>query len=199
MAKMLTKTQLKIMEIFVSQIRETFSIKQISEIIEKPYPLVHRSIKPLIEKKITMKDKRGLLSLNLKDNYMELVYVESLRKNIFLDKNKTIKLFVKDVLEKIGLDFFIFLFFGSYVKKDNARDIDVLIVLDKHENIGKIERIINNISSNFSLQFDINIISVESMHEMLFKRHEKNIINETLNNHILIFGAENYYGALKDV
>lgn len=196
---MLTKTQVKIMEIFASKINETYSIKQISEIASKPYPLIHRAIKSLIEEKRIIKDKKGFLSINFKDNHTELMYIESLRKEDFLKKNKTISLFVKDVLDKIGLDFFIFIFFGSVVEKQNPRDVDVLIVLHKYDKIENIEKIVHNIASNFSLKFDINIIAVESVYEMLSKRDEKNIINETLNKHILIFGAENYYKILKNV
>lgn len=196
---MLTKTQVKIMEIFTSKINETFSIKQISKMLSKPYPLIHRTIKSLIEEKRIIKDKKGFLSLNFRDNHTELMYIESLKKEGFLKKNKTIFLFVKDVLDKIGLDFFIFLFFGSAVENQNGRDTDVLIVVDKYDKIENIERIVNNIASNFSLRFDINVISVESMYEMLSKRNEKNVINETLDNHVVIFGAENYYRIIKNV
>lgn len=195
---MLTKTQIKLMELFVSKIDEKFSIKQISDIAKKPYPLVHRSVKSLIEGKYIIKDKQNFLSLNYKENHLELSYIESIRKNNFLKKNKTIALFVKDVLEKIGLDFFIFLIFGSTLKKQKSRDVDVLFVIEDKNKINSIEKILYNAASNFSLKFDINVISAESVYEMLSKRDEKNVMNETLDNHILIFGAENYYRLLKN-
>src|SRR3989344_3361850 len=103
---MLTKTQLKIMEIFVSEINEKFSIKQISEILKKPYPLVHRSIVLLVSDNFIIKDKRNFLSLNYKENHLEISYIESLRTKEFLKKNKINMLFVKDVLKSIGLDYF---------------------------------------------------------------------------------------------
>ena len=195
---MLTKTQSKIMEIFVSKINEKFSIKQISEIVKKAYPLVHRSIKNLIDNQFIIKDKQKFLSLNYKENRLELAYIESLRTKEFLKKNKTIALFIKDVLEMIRGDYFTFLIFGSCVSKQKPRDIDILFILEDKNKIGSLEKIFHNIASNFSLKFDINIISVESVYEMLFKRDQVNIINETLNNHILIFGAENYYRLLKN-
>lgn len=195
---MLTKTQLKIMEIFVSKINEKFSIKQISEILKKPYPLVHRSIKLLVCDNFIIKDKRNFLSLNYKENHLELSYIESLRKKEFLKKNKINMLFVKDVLRRIGLDYFTFLIFGSSVQKQRPRDIDILIIIENKNKINSIEKILCNISSNFSQKFDINVISVESVYEMLVKRDETNVMNEALNNHILIFGAENYYRLLKN-
>lgn len=196
---MLTKTQCKIMEIFVSKINEKFSIKQISEIIKKPYPLVHRSFKSLIDNKFVIKDKQNFLSLNYKENHLEIAYVESLRKKEFLKRNKTITLFEKDVLEKIDLDFFIFLIFGSSLKKQKPRDIDILIIIEDKNKINNMEKVLHNTASNFSLKSDINIVSVESVYEMLAKRDKANIMNETLDNHILIFGAENYYRLLKNV
>ena len=193
---MFTKTQIKIMEIFVSKINEKFSIKQISEIINKPYPLVHRSIKILIDDKFLIKDKQNFLSLNYKENCLELAYIEVLRKKEFMKKNKTIALFEKDVLEKIKSDFFIFLVFGSSVNKTKPRDIDILFIVEN--NVNQVEKILNNIASNLSLKFDINVVSVESAYEMLLKRDEANVMNETFNNHLLIFGAENYYRLLKN-
>lgn len=196
---MLTKTQLKIMELFVSQITEKFSIKKISENIKKPYPLVHRAVKSLINSEFVIKDKQKFLSLDYKKNHLELAYVESLRKREFLNKNKTIALFVKDVLEKISLDFFIFLIFGSSAKyKQKPGDVDILIIIENKDKIKETDKVLHNLASNFSLKFDINVVSVESVYEMLAKRDGVNVMNETLNNHILIFGAENYYGLLKN-
>ena len=47
---MFTKTQLRIMQVFVSQITEKFSINKIADTIKKPYALVHRSVLDLIKK-----------------------------------------------------------------------------------------------------------------------------------------------------
>lgn len=195
---MLTKTQLRIMKFLASKITEKYSIKKVSEIIKSPYPLIHRSIKSLINSEFIIKDKQNFLSLNYKKNHLALAYVEYLRKKEFLKKNKTIALFAKDVLEKIGLDFFIFIIFGSYLKKKKPRDVDILIVIEDKKKIETIEKILYNIASSFSLKFDINIIPTESVYEMLGKRDEVNVINETLDNHLLIFGAENYYRLLKN-
>ena len=195
---MLTKTQFKIMQIFVSKINEKFSIKRVSENLKKPYPLVHRSIKALIDNKFVSKDKQNFLSLNHKQNHSELAYIESLRKKEFLESNKTITLFINDVMEKINLDLFIFLIFGSHIKKQKSRDIDILVIIEDKKKVNIIEKILNNIASNFTVKFDVNIISVESAYEMLAKRDKINIVNETLDNHLLIFGAENYYRLLKN-
>ena len=194
---MFTKTQVEIMKVFSSKINEKFSIKQVSEILKKPYPLIHRSTALLIKDNFILKDSKELLSLNYKENLMEIAYIESLRAKQKL-KNKSFSLFVHDVLTNMSSDFFIFLVFGSFVESDSSRDIDILLIAEDKEKISNIEKIIDNTADNFSLKIHANVVSLESAYEMLSKRDNLNIMNETLNKHILIFGAENYYRLLKN-
>ena len=166
MNQMLTKTQAKILEIFVSKITARFSIKQVSEILKKPYPLIHRSIKVLIEHRYIIKDEKELLSLNYKENISEFSYIESLRKKEFLEKDKTLSLFVKDVINKSKIDYFIFLIFGSSVESKSPKDIDILIIIEDKDKISEFERFAENIGTNFSKKFDINAISLDSAYEI---------------------------------
>ena len=198
---MLTKTQAKIMEIFAANIAERYSIKGISRIIEKDYSLVHRSIKPLIAESLLAKDKQGYLSLNYKENVAQIACVEALRTQKFFQKkqNKVIGLFIEDALKAIKEDFFVMLIFGSAVEQKKApRDIDILFIADANAKINKTEKLLHNIALNFSAKFDINVISTESVYEMVSKRDQTNVMNETLNKHLIIFGAENYYRMLKN-
>ena len=146
---MLTKTQIEIMKVFVSRINERFSIKQIADILGKSYPLIHRSTVSLIKDSLLLKDDKNFIFLNYRNNFQTLSYIESLRAVKFLE-NKTLNLFVKDVLNKINNDFFIFLVFGSSVESKEPRDIDVLFIVQDKERIIETERVISNISSNFS-------------------------------------------------
>ena len=41
--------------------------------------------------------------------------------------------------------------------------------------------------------FEERVIGFESVYEMLAKRDEKNIMNEILNKHIILYGAELFY------
>ena len=185
------------MKVFASKITEKFSIKEISEAIKKPYPLIHKSVNQIIQQNFLIKDNKKLISLNYKKNISEIAYIESIRKEEFL-KNKTLKIIAEDILDKINLDFFIMLIFGSAVNSKEPRDIDILIIIQDKQKISEVEKIILNVLSNFSKKFDINVISAESAYSMLSKREEINILNETLNKHILLFGAENYYRILKN-
>lgn len=194
---MFTKTEVEIMKVFVGKIDKRFSIKEISELIKKQYPLVHRSIKNLLERNNLIIDEKKLLSLNYMANHSKLSYIESLRAEEIINKDKILALFVKDMEEKVGLDYFTLLIFGSYVEKSNPNDIDILLILENEEKVRDIERMLNNMTENFTKLFHIQVISTKSAYEMLAKRDKINILNETLNKHILLFGAENYYRILQ--
>lgn len=195
---MFTKTQEKIMEIFVSKIGRKFSINEISTSLRKPYPLIHRAIKDLLSKKFILKDEKKLLSLNYKENHQDISYIESLRAKKVLEDDKSLSLFLKDALESLKLDFFILLIFGSYVEKKNPGDIDIILILENEKQVSEAEATLDNISAHFTKKFDFQVISVESAYEMLSKRDKINILNESLNKHLLLFGAENYYRILKN-
>ncbi|MBM3233023.1 hypothetical protein FJZ18_02560 [Candidatus Pacearchaeota archaeon] len=190
---MLTKTQIEILKLFVSQIDKRFSIKEIAEKLKKPYPLIHRSIRDLLGNNYLIKDEKRLISLNYRKNHQELSYIEALRSRQALDKDKILSLFTQDVRSRLNLDFFVLLIFGSYVEKSNPRDIDVLLIIENEERILEIEKTIQNIASQFTKNFEIQVISSKSAHEMVSKREKINILNESLNKHLLLFGAENYY------
>lgn len=194
-----SRTQIGVMKVFAGSIRARFSIRQVAGIAKKTYRLAYGSIKDLTVRGLLSKDERGLLSLNYRENHPALAYIESLRAGDFLEKNKTVALFAKDVKDRIGLDFFTLLAFGSCVSgKKKPRDIDILLIVPEKGDVEAAERVLERAASNFTLTFDCHVISTESAREMLAKRGEANVFNETLDKHILLFGAENYYLLLKN-
>ena len=195
---MLTKTQIEIMKIFVSKIGKQFSINEISEYLKKPYALIHRSMQDLIRNKFILADEKKLLSLNYKENLEELSFIESTRTKIALTKQNSVSLFVKDCLKEIKEDFFIFLIFGSFAEKNKFNDLDIIMILDTQIRTEQAEKIIKNIASNFSFKTDLHVISKESAYEMFSKREQINILNESLNKHLIVFGGENYYKILSN-
>jgi len=194
---MITKTQVEILKLFASRITKGLSISEVSTLTKKPYALIHRNIKELVNMEFLLYSGKTLF-LNYKKNLGALIYAESIRKEEFLRINKTIQLFEKDILQGIKEDFFILLVFGSVLyKKEKARDIDILMITDKSK-VDLTEKFMTNIASNFNEKFDINVIPTEGAYEMLAKREQVNIVNEALNNHIILFGGENFYNILKN-
>ncbi len=194
--KNITNTQIEIMKVFVGNINKKFSIKEIAGRLSKPYALVYNSTQKLIQERFLLTDDRKLISLNFRENPAQLSFFESVRTEVFLEKNKDFSLFWKDCLKTIKSDFFITLLFGSSVYKF-GRDIDLLFVFPKGE-LETNEMIIRNLSKNFTLNLDLNFVSFESVYEMLSKREEANVLNELMNNHLILFGGENFYRILKN-
>ncbi len=197
---MFTKNQIKIMEVFAANITKRFSIRKIAKLISVDYSHVYRSIKPLIEGNLLSEDEEQYLSLNYKKNHQELAYIESLRNKKFLAKaaNKTTALLIQDALNALKDDFFVLLIFGSAVTKQKPGDVDILLIVDHKDKVNNREKVLYNIASQYSVKFDINVISFESVYEMLASREQLNVLNETLNNHIILHGAESFYRMLKN-
>lgn len=194
-----SKTQIGVMKVLAGNIRSRFSIRQVAAIAKKTYRLAYGSIKDLTAQGLVSRDERGLLSLNYRENHPALAYIESLRAEEFLEKNGTVALFVKDAKSRLGVDFFTLLAFGSCVSgRKNPRDVDMLLIVPEKGEVEGAERVLDRAASSFSLKFDFNVISAASAREMLAKRDDANVLNETLDNHILLFGAENYYRLLKN-
>lgn len=195
---MITKTQIEIMKVFTSKIDKKFSINEIADILKKPYALIHRSTQKLIKDSIILADDRKFLSVNYNDNFGLLSFVESLRAKSRLVNEKSVSLFIRDCLNEINEDFFIFLIFGSFVEKKKFNDLDIVIILNNQINIEPAEKIIKNLASNFSFKIDLNVINKESAYEMFSKREQRNVLNESLNKHLIVFGGENYYKLLSN-
>jgi len=188
-----TKTQIAILKIFCSRINESFTIKKIAEKTKQNYSIVYSALQDLHKSEFLIKDKHKNFSLNYKENYDELAYIESIRAEEFLKKHKDIALFINEIIKKINLGFFSLLLFGSYVEKPTKKsDIDILMIIENSGDAEKIEKQIKNMSEKYG-NFDISVISKESVKEMLAKKEKLNVINETLNKHVLFFGAEDYY------
>lgn len=196
----LTKTQLRIMQFFTSKITEQFSIRQVERELNIDYSLVHRAIKPLIEKYKLLKLTNSRLVLNFREYGNILSYVEYLRRDEFLNKprNTDLALCMDAFIKKFKEEAFILLIFGSAVIKNNPRDIDILLIVDNADKIESSDLFLHNISRDYMLDEKLHIVCVsyKSAYEMLSKREQRNVMNEVLNKHLLVYGAELFYRLL---
>jgi len=189
----LTKSSAKVLMFFVGQITESFTLREVARRLNMHVSLTHRAIQPLIAAKIIQKDNHNLLFLNHKDHHETLAFAEYLRRDEFLKRYKDIQLFKDDIINKIKEDSFILLVFGSAVESNKPRDIDVMLIVDNTDKVEFHEKFLHNIASNHDLPFEERVIGFESVYEMLSRRDERNIMNEILNKHILLHGAELFY------
>jgi predicted nucleotidyltransferase len=193
---MLTKTEIKVLELFTSKILSSFSIREISRLINRDIKIVYTSVKSLIKKEFITKNSHNLLCLNYKKNKQILAYIENIRKEDFFEKNNLIKIHLNNFLTKTKNHFFVLLIFGSYASGNAKKNSDVDLLLISPELNQKFERELKASLSTSIKKFDINVIDSESFREMLQKRDEFNVVNETFNNHIILQGAEQYYSLL---
>ena len=190
---MLNKTQFRIIELFVSKIRECFTLREVATNLGMNVSLAHRNIDSLVKENYLRRDKHKRLSLNVRLHHDVLVFSEYLRSDSFLSKNKVIKLFSQQVLKNVGEDSFVLLIFGSAVISTKPRDIDVLLIVEDHERTEKNEGFLRETARNYTLPFETHVISFESVYEMLKNPSEANLMNEILNKHLIIHGAELFY------
>lgn len=199
---MITKTQQKIMNLFVSKIAKKFSLQGAGKELQMHQALSYRASKLLIEKKLIIPDENGLYGLNYKENQQELVAFEYIRTADFLNelKHKKFKEFIEEFITNTKEDNYIFLLFGSAVEKKNYRDYDIVLFFNNIEKAQIYENILINLAENYpSLDIHINVDSIKDLNQMLKKRDEKNVANEALNKHLIFHGAESFYKILKDV
>ncbi len=194
---MLTKNQFKIIELFVSNLTKRFGVREVARLLDMNISLAHRNIKPLIEKEILIKDDKGYLKVNLNKNHEILSFTEYEKRNTFLEKNKSIVLLNENIIEKFPYGYFTVLIFGSTVISSKPRDLDLLIIIEKTEDIEKAEKYLYNITRNYPLPIHSIIISFESVYEMLTPREDKNVMTEVLNKHLILYGAELFYKLIK--
>jgi len=189
----INKSTAKVLQLFTGSITESFTLRETARRLNMHVSLAHRAIRPLIESNIIGQDKHKNLSLNYRIHHETLAFAEYLRRDNFLLKFKDIKLFAEEVINKIKQDSFVLLVFGSAAISNKPRDIDILLILDSTDKVAFHEKFIHNIASNYSQPFEERVIAFESVYEMLAKRDEKNIMNEILNKHIILYGAELFY------
>lgn len=196
---MFTKTEIVVLKLLCSKLTKFYTIRGISKEIKKSYPITYQAANKLIEKKIILKDENKLLSLNPLSNFSDLAYIESLRADDFIKKHREIKSFMTEVLGKIDF-FFTLLVFGSYAVNQQTKnsDLDLLMIIDDDKNTGKQEIILKRSTELYLKQSHCHVISRKDVKEMIKERKKLNVINETLDKHIIVYGAEEYYRLIKD-
>lgn len=189
------------MNLFVSKITNKYSLQGAGKELGMHQALSYRASRDLIEKGLIISDKNGLYGLNYKENIHELVALEYMRTNKFLNnsKHKRFIEFSKEFMEKIKENNYLFFLFGSAVESDMPRDYDIVLFFDDMEKAQKYENILSVLSKNYpGISIHINVDTINDLIEMIKKRDEKNVGNELLNKHIILYGAEQFYKILRE-
>ena len=191
---MISKTEQKILELLFAELSKEHSITEVSNLLKLPYAQTHRSVESLLTKGLVGQIKKGktsMITIKLTDQHAEYAYIERLRYEEIMKKNKGLALIAED-LEKISPVQFICILFGSCAagtaKKDS--DIDLLFVIPDGTDFKIFEKKIKGVITTSKV--DINITTEQGLLEMWQKPMQLNVGNELLKGHIVFRGADSF-------
>ena len=197
---MYPKNTHKIMEFLLRNTAEEFNVNQISRQLKISVGGAHWTLKKLLGEGLISQKNIGngiYYQLNLENpetrKRCELILLES--KNKALSSNPSAKIYVSDIEKASGMSKVIILFGSVIDKKERARDIDVLFLVEKR-NIKHIEKLCLEIS-----QIRTKTVNPLFMTEQDFRKNIKNdeITKSILKKGIVISGEEALVHALRGI
>ena len=197
---MLTKKQLKILNIFQKNKFGEFSFKKIKEISkEKSSSLLQNAIKSFLDEELIIEKKIGtskFYSINNKSNKVYLYFEIYNRENL---PNQVLKSIdeLENSLDK-HTSFYSIVIFGSYTvgeqKKDS--DLDVAIFIEKEEKRKIIEAVFKSMEIKSVLNIHGHVITKDEFLKML-KADYENLSKEIAKKHLIIHNPNIFYSLIK--
>jgi|SRR3989344_3342445 len=193
---MANKTQLKILSYLIDNKEKLLGIRELAKEISTAYYLVQRNIHQLKEKNIIQLQKAGkthIITLSKEANSYDLIEAEAFKRELFFKKYPEIKVILKKIIKQAGSCFFVMLVFGSYTKNPRKdSDLDLLILVPDEKYSNPINNAISSVARTSPIEIHETILTEESFLS-LSRKKELNVASESLNNHIIIYGSENFY------
>lgn len=199
---MLTKEELKILEIFRKDILKEYGINEIKkELNKKSYNWVYLAVKKFKKEgliNIKKKSYSSLCSLNL-DNRLLQCYLSLLEKIKAFAMNIP-KENIDKLIETIPLTYFTFIITGSYATnklRTNKSDLDVVVIVEEEANTKKV---LNSLKTKGELMIpEVHpyVFTKSQFLEMLLN-NEKNYGKLIFKKRLILYGVENYYRIIKE-
>lgn len=185
------KTENKIIKLFIEE-KNPKTIREISQKIKADYKITYIAAQRLLDKKILLSKQIGKsTSCELNQDYfgVEIYEAENERRDD-LFKNKNIKQLYKGVMGKIKTNFFVFLVFGSYAKKEQTKssDLDLIFISNDKDFEEKIQGVVSLIP----MRTHVLVFTEEEFIRMKDSK-ESNVVKEAIENNIILYGIEYYY------
>jgi len=198
---MLTKEEIKIMDLFRKDLLKGYTIREIMKKISKrSYHWTFDVIKKMSRMGIINIQKKGyynICSINF-DNTLTLAYLSFLDE-IEANSRKLPKDDISKLINSIPLSYFTFMVAGSYAagKATKKSDLDVVVLVEDGTETKKILAILKNKGE----------LMIPEVHPYVFTKTEflKMLLNDEENygkfvfkNRVILFGAENYYLIIRE-
>ncbi len=198
--EILTKEELKIVKLFANNLFNSYTILDIMHKIDKnSYNWIFIAVNKLSRMgiiKIEVKGKSNICSLNI-DNQLSLAYLSIIEKLKISDKLPLRNIY--ELIDSIPFSYFTFIVAGSYANGNFTKksDLDIAVIAENKEDSKKIFSILKNKGDLMIPQVHPYAFTKEEFLKMLLDR-EENYGKEIFRNHIIVFGAENYYLILRE-
>lgn len=197
----LTKTSIEILIHLSSQLRQSFTVRQIAEAINKDYKISHVMTMRLAKQNYIIAEKKPPVTyckLNIKGNASLLAYIEAIRANRFFAKNRDIQILVNSLLAKVPSPFFTIILFGSYVKGTASKksDLDILFIIPEKTMEKEITTAVGSIEHISPIGIHETTLSSQEFADLL-KQKTANIAWEVVDNRVVPYGAEAFFKLLE--
>jgi len=198
---MLSKTEIRVMEVFRKNMLKKYTIREMSRISKSnSYNLIFKTMKELQKKQVVHIEKKGnsnMCSVDI-ENYDAIKALAETEYNI-LSKAKIPDQNIKEIVDTIETTFFTVIITGSYAKQTQTRksDIDIIIIVEDLQNTKKILNQIANKGELLIPQIHPYVFTKTQFFQMLLEK-ETNYGKLAFENHLIFIGAENYYLIIKE-
>lgn len=197
---MLPTNLAKIIEYLIRNIPQRFNINQIARALNISVGSAHKILKSLTEKGIVVSQGIGNaiyynlnISSNETKNLAELVLIEN--RNKTLSKNPQAIIYAKD-LQEINKFSKVIILFGSILEKKNAKDVDVLFVINKGMT-KRVEDFCLKLSSLRPKRVNPLIMTAEDLKKNI--RKQDKVVSNILRKGIILLGEGGLLKILKGV
>jgi len=182
---------LKVLKLFADNKDKSFSINKAAQSLHLNYRIAYQEAIKLNAEQLIQMTKHGNINLcSFKYTYHhKVVELEEIRKQEVF-KHKDLKLIYTRIKE-IKNPFYCLLLFGSYAHKTNQKgsDIDLCLISDNEKTTTEIHSLLSIIPLPIHLQA---FTSEQFLH--MIKSKELNVGNEIVENNIILYGLEAFYG-----
>ncbi|MEK6891091.1 MAG: nucleotidyltransferase domain-containing protein [Nanoarchaeota archaeon] len=198
---MLTKKQLRILNIFQRNEFKEITWKQIKELSkEKSSSIIQNAIKAFLKEELITERKIGtskLYSVNHKNNqiysYFEIYNKESLPKQVL----KSVKE-LEETLDKHTF-FYSVVIFGSYATSEQKKDsdLDIAVFIEQETKRKIVEAVFKTMETKSILNIHGQVITKDEFLEMLRADYE-NLGKELARKHLIIHNPIIFYSLIKE-
>lgn len=197
-------TEIRIIGFFLNNIGRQYTIRNISQQIKTTYRMTHKYARKLIKEGLISAEIQGkalLCKFNFKNTDERVYYAEASSTKRFLKGDKTLLILANELRAKYKRAYYTLLIFGSYASGKQAQqsDIDILAIIPQAEDLEATERSLQAILSLYPLKTHLIVVQEDDFKEMLINKQITNVAKEVINNHILLYGIENYYKLIQEM